>query len=81
MTVKRYDPTYRPYSRGMLEDNQGNYVKYSDYEKLESQNKELIENNKSLLHFNQRMSRVWDDALILVDQLNSMIKKLQENEQ
>ena len=43
MKVERFDTVYRPYSKGMIKDNLGSYVKYSDYEKLESQ---IKENNK-----------------------------------
>ena len=41
MTVQRYDPKYRPFSKGMEKDILGYWVEYADYQKLESQTKEL----------------------------------------
>ena len=37
---KRYDPKYLPFSQAMYVDQLGIYVKYEDYEKLQSQLKE-----------------------------------------
>jgi len=73
MTVQRYDPKYHPYSKAMDEDKLAEYVKYSDYEKLKLENKELIEEN-------ERMKRAWDDSILLNIQLNSEIKKLQRGD-
>ncbi len=50
MTAKRYDPKTMPYREAMLEDTLGDYVKYSDYEKLESQNKELTDELMGIDH-------------------------------
>ena len=48
--MKRFDPICRPYTKAMIIDDLGNYVLYSDYEKLESEKKELIEGIKKAIN-------------------------------
>ena len=49
--INRYDPRYLPFSKGMIKDDLGVYVKYEDYMRTHSQlQKEQEENAKLKSH-------------------------------
>ena len=62
--MKRFDPIGRPYTKAMIIDDLGNYVLYSDYEKLEAEKKELIELLEYIKNFADReIRKLIDDKL------------------
>jgi len=74
--MKRYDPRYRPYSKGMIDDKLGNYVEYKDYQKLESQ---LKESKSVLLGVAENLDNVVQENIKLESQLkerNELVLKI-----
>lgn len=71
MKIERYDTAYRPFSKGMIKDSLGSYIKYSDYEKLEKQLQEQCIINLSISEqadeFKGKLIDSIESLIILID--------------